>query len=37
VVTHFYFDVDEAEVEAELRKEFSGEVIVARDGLSVTI
>jgi ribonuclease BN (tRNA processing enzyme) len=36
-VTHFYFDVNEAEVEAELRKEFSGEVIIGRDGLSISI
>lgn len=37
VVTHFYFDVDEAEIESELRKGYAGEVIVGRDGLSVDL
>ena len=37
VVTHFYFDVNEEELKQELRKDFSGEVMVGRDGLSVDI
>ena len=37
VVTHFYFDVDEEELKQELRKDFSGEVMIGRDGLSVDV
>jgi ribonuclease BN (tRNA processing enzyme) len=37
IVTHFYFDVDEAELKADLERGFDGEVIVGRDGLSVTL
>jgi ribonuclease BN (tRNA processing enzyme) len=37
VVTHFYFDVDEGELKSNLQKNYSGEVTVARDGLSLTI
>ena len=33
VVTHFYFEVDEASLAVELRKEFSGDIAVAEDGL----
>jgi ribonuclease BN (tRNA processing enzyme) len=36
-VTHFYFDVDEEELKRELRGEFSGEVIIGSDGLSVEV
>lgn len=37
VVTHFYFDVDESELKSNLQKNYSGEVIIGRDGLSLTI
>jgi ribonuclease BN (tRNA processing enzyme) len=37
VVTHFYFDVNEAELKRELQQEFSGEVLVGRDGLSLEV
>ena len=37
VVTHFYFDVNEEELKQELRKDFSGEVMIGRDGLSVDV
>jgi ribonuclease BN (tRNA processing enzyme) len=37
VVTHFYFDVDEAEVKAELERGYDGEVVIGRDGLSVEV
>ena len=37
IVTHFYFDVNEAELKEELEREFSGEVIIGRDGLSVEV
>jgi len=37
VVTHFYFDVDEPRLKHELQHKYSGEVIVARDGMSVEI
>jgi ribonuclease BN (tRNA processing enzyme) len=32
ILTHFYFDVDEEQVKAEVHKEYSGEVVVGRDG-----
>lgn len=37
VVTHFYFDVDESELKSNLQKNYSGEVFIGRDGLSLTI
>jgi ribonuclease BN (tRNA processing enzyme) len=37
VVTHFYFDVNEGELKKELQKDFSGEVLIGRDGLSVEV
>lgn len=37
VVTHFYFDVNEAELKQELRRDFSGEVIIGRDGLTLEV
>jgi ribonuclease BN (tRNA processing enzyme) len=37
VVTHFYFDVDESELKSNLQKNYSGEVIIGRDGLSLTL
>jgi ribonuclease BN (tRNA processing enzyme) len=36
IVTHFYFEVDETELKAELEREYSGEVIIGRDGLELT-
>ncbi|HKP85969.1 MAG TPA: ribonuclease Z [Blastocatellia bacterium] len=36
-VTHFYFEVDEDELKRELRGEFSGEVIIGRDGMSIDV
>ena len=35
VVTHFYFDVVEAELKAELGKAYSGEILIGRDGLVI--
>ena len=35
IATHFYFDVDEAELKRDLQRDFSGEIIIARDGLSL--
>ncbi len=37
VVTHFYFDVNEDELKQELRKDFSGEIMIGRDGLSIDV
>ena len=37
IVTHFYFDVNEAELKGELEREYAGEVIIGRDGLSVEV
>jgi len=37
IVTHFYFDVNEAELKAELENEFPGEVIIGRDGLAIDV
>jgi ribonuclease BN (tRNA processing enzyme) len=37
LVTHFYFDVNEDELKQELQRDFSGEVLVGRDGLSVEV
>ena len=37
VVTHFYFEVIEGELKAELESEYSGEVIIGRDGLVVEV
>ncbi|HEX5735061.1 MAG TPA: ribonuclease Z [Blastocatellia bacterium] len=37
VVTHFYFDVDESELKSELQMNYSGEVIIGRDGLSLNL
>jgi ribonuclease BN (tRNA processing enzyme) len=35
LVTHFYFDVDDDELRRVLEEDFSGEVLIGRDGLSV--
>lgn len=37
LVTHFYFDVDEAELKEELERVYAGEVIIGRDGLGVEV
>ena len=37
LVTHFYFDVDEFELKRELESGYSGEVVIARDGMSIDI
>jgi len=37
VVTHFYFDVDEAELKAELERGYDGDLVIGRDGLSVGV
>lgn len=37
VVTHFYFEPDEAELKAELERGYDGEVVIGRDGLSVEV
>lgn len=37
IVTHFYFDVNEAELRAELERDYAGEVIIGRDGLSLEV
>jgi ribonuclease BN (tRNA processing enzyme) len=37
IVTHFYFDVDEEEVMHEIRREYSGEIIIGRDGLQLSV
>ncbi|MGA9771919.1 MAG: ribonuclease Z [Blastocatellia bacterium] len=36
-VTHFYFDVDEQELKRELQKDYSGEIIIGMDGLSLDV
>jgi ribonuclease BN (tRNA processing enzyme) len=37
IVTHFYFEVDEEAVKGEIRREYSGEVMIGRDGLQITV
>lgn len=37
LVTHFYFDVNDDELKRELQTDFSGEVLIGRDGLSVEV
>jgi len=37
IVTHFYFDVNEAELVDALERDYAGEVMVGRDGLSVDV
>ncbi|HJQ70467.1 MAG TPA: ribonuclease Z [Blastocatellia bacterium] len=36
-VTHFYFDVEESELKSELQKDYSGEVIIGKDGLVISL
>jgi ribonuclease BN (tRNA processing enzyme) len=33
IVTHFYFEIDEAELKAELERGYGGEVLIGLDGL----
>jgi ribonuclease BN (tRNA processing enzyme) len=37
LLTHFYFDVIEDELKREIQKDFSGEILIGRDGLSVEV
>jgi len=37
ILTHFYFDVDEEQVKTEVHKEYSGDVILGRDGYSADL
>lgn len=37
IVSHFYFEMDEAELKRELERDFSGDVIIGRDGLSLAV
>ena len=37
IVTHFYFEVDETELKGELERDYSGVVIIGRDGLVVEV
>lgn len=37
IVTHFYFEVNESELLAELEREFKGEVTIGRDGLVIEV
>jgi len=37
IVTHFYFEVDEEEVKGEIRRDYSGEIIIGRDGLQLSV
>jgi ribonuclease BN (tRNA processing enzyme) len=37
VVTHFYFDVVEDELKRQLRQDYSEEVIIAKDGMTVEV
>lgn len=37
LVTHFYFEVDEEEVRRELRRDFTGQILIGRDGLQLSI
>jgi ribonuclease BN (tRNA processing enzyme) len=37
IATHFYFEVDDAELKDELERHFGGEVIIGRDGLRAEV
>jgi ribonuclease BN (tRNA processing enzyme) len=37
IVTHFYFEVDEEIVRQEIKRDYSGEVIIGRDGFQVEV
>jgi ribonuclease BN (tRNA processing enzyme) len=36
-VTHFYFDVDEPDLEARIKQAYSGQVLIGRDGMVIEI
>ena len=37
IVTHFYFDVDEATLKSQLQNDYSGEVLIGKDGMRIEI
>jgi len=37
IVTHFYFDVNEDELKEELERDYTGEVFIGYDGLSIEV
>lgn len=37
IVSHFYFEMNEAELKRELERDYSGDVIIGRDGLSLEV
>ena len=37
IVTHFYFGVDETALKAELQKDYSGEVLIGKDGMRIEV
>jgi ribonuclease BN (tRNA processing enzyme) len=37
IVTHFYFEMNDVELKRELERNYSGEVIIGRDGLSLEV
>jgi ribonuclease BN (tRNA processing enzyme) len=37
MVTHFYFDPEQVSIEAEIKRVYDGEVIVATDGLAIAL
>jgi ribonuclease BN (tRNA processing enzyme) len=37
IVSHFYFNVDEAELKSELERGYDGEVIIGSDGFSIDV
>ncbi|MEW6206933.1 MAG: ribonuclease Z [Acidobacteriota bacterium] len=37
IATHFYFDFDEAELKRELERDYSGEVMIGKDGMTVKL
>ena len=37
IVTHFYFEVDEEAVRREIQRDYSGEIIIGRDGLQLAV
>jgi ribonuclease BN (tRNA processing enzyme) len=37
LVTHFYFDVDDAALKTELQRDYSGDVLIGKDGMCIEI
>jgi ribonuclease BN (tRNA processing enzyme) len=37
IVTHFYFEVDDEAVRREIERDYSGDIIIGRDGLQVEV